>query len=243
MTISSPSKRSAAARAPRPSGYALIVASLLALFLVAFAAVEALDVTLLSDPDAWLDEPGVAAAAVGVGLLVADVVLPVPSSAVMIAHGALFGVVGGTLLSLAGGLAATLAGFLVGRRSRPLVDRIVPAERRARAERRLTRYGPLAIIVTRPVPMLAETTAIIAGTSAMRWRSAAIAGALGTLVPALLYAIAGALAASLANQALVFAAAIAAAALFWAGTCAVGETSTAPSTRAAGADATRATTP
>ncbi len=36
---------------------------------------------------------GVVAALVGVGLLVADVVLPVPSSVVMLAHGALFGVV------------------------------------------------------------------------------------------------------------------------------------------------------
>ena len=38
-------------------------------------------------------------ALLGTGLLVADVVLPRPSSVVMVAHGALFSVVGGTLLS------------------------------------------------------------------------------------------------------------------------------------------------
>ncbi len=196
-------------------GYALIVAVLLSLFLAAFLAVEALRVPLLTDPARSLDEVGVAAAAVGVGLLLVDVFLPVPSSAVMVAHGALFGIVGGTLLSLAGGLGATLLAFLVGRRSRPLVQRIVPDGQRARAEQRLARYGALAILVTRPVPMLAETTAIVAGTSTLPWRRAALAGALGNLVPALLYATAGAVAASLADQALVFAVVIAVAALFW----------------------------
>jgi uncharacterized membrane protein YdjX (TVP38/TMEM64 family) len=148
--------------------YGVLVGGLLILLLVAFLVVEALDVPVLTDPSPWLDEGGLVAAALGVGLLVLDVFIPVPSSGVMVAQGALFGVVLGTLLSLTGGLGATLLGFLVGRRSRRLVDRIVPAEEQDRAERLLSRYGALAIIATRPVPMLTETTAIIAGTSATR---------------------------------------------------------------------------
>lgn len=196
-------------------GYGRIVAALLVLFLVAFFAVEALQVPLLTDPSPWLREAGFGAAAVGVALLVVDVFLPVPSSAVMVAHGALFGVVGGALLSLAGGLGATMLGFFVGRRSRALVDRSVGADDRAHAERLLARYGALAIVVTRPVPMLAETTAIVAGTSGLGWGPAALAGAAGNLVPALLYAIAGAVAASLASQTLVFGVVLVVAALFW----------------------------
>jgi uncharacterized membrane protein YdjX (TVP38/TMEM64 family) len=196
-------------------GYPLIVTALLVLLLAAFVAVEALQVPLLTGPEPWLREAGIAAAAIGVGLLVVDVVVPVPSSAVMIAQGALFGVVGGTLLSLAGGVGATLVGFGIGRRSRSLVDRMVPADQQRKAERLLGRYGGLAIVVTRPVPMLAETTAVIAGTSQMPWRSAVLAGALGHLVPALLYAISGAIATSLANQAVVFGVVLAVAALFW----------------------------
>jgi uncharacterized membrane protein YdjX (TVP38/TMEM64 family) len=119
------------------------------------------------------------------------VLLPVPSSAVVVAHGALFGVVGGTLLSLLGGLGATLVGFWIGRRSGRLVDLLVPPDQRGRAQRWLARYGPMAIVATRPVPMLAETTAIIAGTSPMRSRWAVTAGAAGNLVPALLYALTG----------------------------------------------------
>jgi uncharacterized membrane protein YdjX (TVP38/TMEM64 family) len=196
-------------------GYPLIVTALLVVLLAAFVVVEALRVPLLTGPEPWLREAGFAAAAIGVGLLVVDVVLPVPSSAVMVAQGALFGVVGGTLLSLAGGVGATLVGFGIGRRSRRLVDRMVSADQQRKAERLLGRYGALAIVVSRPVPMLAETTAVIAGTAQMPWRCAVLAGALGNLVPALLYGISGAIATSLANQAVVFGVVLAVAALFW----------------------------
>src|SRR5215211_6626130 len=49
-------------------------------------------------------------------LLVVDVVLPVPSNLVMIAHGALFGVAIGTFLSLVGSIGAALVGFAIGQR-------------------------------------------------------------------------------------------------------------------------------
>jgi uncharacterized membrane protein YdjX (TVP38/TMEM64 family) len=196
-------------------GYVLIAAGLVGLLMVMFVAVEVLDVPLLTDPGPWLGEPGVLAAVVGTGLLVVDVVLPVPSSAVMVAHGALFGVVGGTVLSLVGGLGATLVAFGIGRRSQVLVDRLVSPDERARAERWLSRYGPLAIVVTRPVPILAETTAIIAGTSHIRWRWAAAAGAAGNVAPAALYAASGAVVTSLTSQAVVFGVVLAIAAGFW----------------------------
>ena len=75
---------------------------MLTLFLLLFLLVEWLQVPLLTDPSRWLERGGGWAALLGVGLLIADVVLPVPSSLVMIAHGALFGVAWGTLLSLVG---------------------------------------------------------------------------------------------------------------------------------------------
>ncbi len=170
---------------------------------------------VLTDPHPWLGKGGWVAAAVGVGLLVVDVLVPVPSSAVMVAHGALFGVVAGTLLSLTGGVGATLFGFFLGRRSRGLLGRLVSVEEQRRAERLLHRYGALAIIVTRPVPILAETTAIMAGASSLRWRTAALAGLVGNVVPACVYAIAGAVAASFDSQVVVFASVLAVATLFW----------------------------
>ncbi len=59
--------------------------------------------------------------------------------------------------------------------------------------------------MTRPVPILAETTAFVAGTSSLGWRPSLVAAFVGSLPAALLYAVAGALAASFAAGAVVFA--------------------------------------
>lgn len=193
--------------------YVLIAGALIAFFLLLFVIVEALRVPLLADPTPWMNRGGALAACVGVGLLVADVLLPVPSIPVMVAHGALFGVWAGTLLSLAGGVGATLFGFAVGRRGGALLRRLVTDQERERADRLLRRWGALAIVVTRPVPLLAETVAIIAGTSPLGWASATLAAAVGSLPPALLYALAGAAAVNLRSVTLVFVLSMLAAAL------------------------------
>ena len=178
------------------SGYARLVGGLLAVLLAVYALVEALDVAWLSDPAQALDEAGVAAALTGVGLLVIDVAVPIPTSIVMVAHGVLFGVVGGALLSLAGAVGATLLGFAIGRRGRGLVERLVEPAARGRVERLVARHGVVALVVTRPVPLLAETVAILAGTSALPWRYVAVAAVAGNVAPAFLYAAAGAVAAT-----------------------------------------------
>jgi uncharacterized membrane protein YdjX (TVP38/TMEM64 family) len=195
--------------------YFIIWGGMLAFFLMLFVVVEALGVPLLTDPTPWLQQRGVLAATIGVGLLVADVLLPVPSIAVMVAHGALFGVVGGTLLSLLGSVGAALLGFGIGRRGGRIFEQLVAPEERERADDLLRRWGLLAIIVTRPVPLLAETVAIVAGTSPLGWGRTTLAALAGSLPPALLYAITGAAAVNLQNTTLVFAAVILIAGFFW----------------------------
>jgi uncharacterized membrane protein YdjX (TVP38/TMEM64 family) len=194
----------------------LLMGAMMAVFLGLFGLAEALQVPLLTDPSPWLSsgDRGTAAA-VGFGLLVADVVLPVPSSLVMIAHGALFGVAGGTLLSLAGALGAGLLGFGIGRRGGPLFARLVPDIERRRADALLREWGDLAIVVTRPVPILAETVAVLAGASPLGWGRMAAATVAGSLPAALIYALTGATAAKLDNVALVFSLVLVVAGLFW----------------------------
>jgi uncharacterized membrane protein YdjX (TVP38/TMEM64 family) len=195
--------------------YTFMVSAIFSLLLVGFLLVEMMDVPLLKDPSPWLGSTGTFTALLGTGLLVADVVMPVPSSAVMVAHGALFGVVGGTLLSVGGSMGATLVGFSLGRRGGPLLARLVPPEERASADHILSRWGGLAIVVTRPVPLLAETVAIMAGTSPLGWRQASLAALLGSLPPALLYALSGATAAALTSGILVFGLVLLVAGIFW----------------------------
>jgi uncharacterized membrane protein YdjX (TVP38/TMEM64 family) len=196
--------------------YSAIVSAIFGFLLVLFLLVEVTGVPLLKDPSPWLSSRGtLTVALLGTGLLVADVILPVPSSAVMVAHGALFGVVGGTLLSVVGSTGAALVGFSLGRRGGPLLARVVPPAERARADHILSRWGGLAIVVTRPVPLLAETVAIMAGTSPLGWRQAALAMLVGSLPPALLYALSGATAAALTSGVLVFGLVLLVAGIFW----------------------------
>lgn len=193
----------------------IIMGVMVASLLLLFVAVEALGVPLLTDPTPWLDRGGALAASIGVGLLVGDVLLPVPSSIVMVAHGALFGVAGGTLLSLLGSTGAALFGFAIGRRGGRMMERLVTPAERERADYLLLRWGALAIIVTRPVPLLAETVAIMAGTSSLGWGRVALASLAGSLPPALLYAITGASVANLQSTAAVFGLVILTACVFW----------------------------
>ena len=195
--------------------YLLAAASLIFFFTILFLIMEALGIPLLSDPTPWMKDGGVVAAALGVGLLIADVVLPVPSSLVMVAHGALFGVVIGTLLSLTGSVGAALFGFAIGRRGGRFLERTVTPSERARANNLLARWGALAIIVTRPVPLLAETVAIMAGASSLTWGSVALASLIGSLPPALLYALTGAAVANFQSTSLMFGLVLLVAGLFW----------------------------
>ena len=138
--------------------------AMLAIFLALFGLVEALGIGFLQDPSAWMDSRGkAAAAAAGFGLLIADVFIPVPASIVMLAHGRLFGILAGSALSLVGSVGATALGFALGRRGGSLLARLVTPQEKARADAMLRKYGVLAVLVSRPVPLLAETLAILAG--------------------------------------------------------------------------------
>jgi uncharacterized membrane protein YdjX (TVP38/TMEM64 family) len=193
----------------------MVAGGMMALFLALFGLVEALGVPLLGDPSGWLGRGGVVAAAVGVGLLVADVFLPVPSSLVMVTHGALFGIWAGTALSVAGSVGAAALGFALGRRGSGLLARLVTPAAKGRADALLARYGALAVVVSRPLPLVAETVAILAGASPMPWGRLLLSSAVGALPPSLLYALAGATSRAPAGAAAMSALVLAVAGLTW----------------------------
>ncbi|MEJ7900967.1 MAG: VTT domain-containing protein [Thermomicrobiales bacterium] len=194
----------------------LVVSGLIAGFvLVSFLLVEALGVPLLVDPTDRFEGGGLGAAALGVGLLLVDVLIPVPSSIVMTTQGALFGIVGGTVLGTIGSVGATLVGFAIGRRGSRFINRYVGSGEQDQSRSLIHRLGPLAIIVTRPLPILAETTAIVAGSTPMTWRQVITGALIGCLPAATVYSAAGAFASAVATGLLVFPLVIVLAALFW----------------------------
>lgn len=197
------------------SRYWLIVGGIMLLFLGIFGLVEALAIPLLTNPEDMMDHAGLEIAFLSVALLTLDIFIPVPSSLLMIANGALFGVVIGTSLSLIGSLGAGLVGFGVGRRGEGWLGRFVSPEEMARANRLLIKWGLLAIIVSRPIPIVAETVAVMAGASRIRWRTMFGACFSGALPASLLYAITGATAMELDSFLLTFTLVLAIAGVFW----------------------------
>lgn len=202
---------------PRLTRHLLLFAAVLAAFLLVFLLAEALSLPLADEPTGLLAGGGALAAVVGVSLLVVDVVLPVPSSLVMVVHGALFGIALGTVISLVGTVGAALAGYWLGRwAGPPVLRRVCSAAERKRASVLVRRWGLLAVVASRPVPLLAEAVAVVAGAERLGvWRTAG-GSAVGALPGAVLYAGAGAIGGTGPSGVVVFGAVLIIAALLWA---------------------------
>ncbi|MCE9631049.1 MAG: VTT domain-containing protein [Planctomycetia bacterium] len=142
---------------------------------------------------AWLDPPPPAAilAAAEVGVLAADILLPVPSSLVATLGGASLGVLAGTLCAWAGMTLGSLAGWWLGRtaggRSLESLDPVM----RASFDRRQRRIGPLLVVLTRPLPILAEAAALMAGAAGMSCRTFLAAAGMANLAIAFAWSLAG----------------------------------------------------
>ena len=184
-------------------------------FLLLFGIAEICKVPLLADPSAWLKSRGILPAVIGVLLLVADIWLPVPSSVIMTANGALFGVLLGTMLSIIGSVGASMVGFGLGRAGSDILRRLVTAPEYETSELLLRQWGMAAILITRPVPILAESFAILAGASSLGWARFTIASIAGAWPAAILYALAGATASDMRAGILIFPVVVLLTGIFW----------------------------
>jgi uncharacterized membrane protein YdjX (TVP38/TMEM64 family) len=142
---------------------------------------------------AWIAEAGSGSAATVVLLLFVDLVLPIPSSLVMILSGAAFGIWWGSLLSLVGSIGGEWLGFeLVRRYGRRASRRIVGDQDLERVQRLFARHGVAAVAVTRALPVVMETMSVVAALSGMRRSAFLRASLLGTTPIVVVYAYAGA---------------------------------------------------
>lgn len=142
----------------------------------------------------WLVNPGYSGAMVIVALLALDVFLPVPSSVIMVLSGALFGPVAGGLLALVGSVAGQWLGFELARRyGRPMAVSLIGDSDVSALHRFFDRHGVMAIVVTRPLPIVMETLSLVAGLSRMTRGVFLAASVAGTAPIVFVYAYAGAL--------------------------------------------------
>lgn len=112
---------------------------------------------------AWMKSTGWAWAA-GIGLIVSDVALPVPSTAVMAALGVLYGpLLGGMLSAIASILAGSLGYWLCRALGPNVAKRLAGPTGLAQARALFDRWGFGLIAISRWVPVLPETVAFLAG--------------------------------------------------------------------------------
>ena len=97
-------------------------------------------------------------------LLAADIVLPIPSSIVSTAAGAALGFGAGMLTCWMGMSLGCLIGYWLGSEAgTPVVQRLVGEKELEKAQHLGLRYGVIVLLITRAVPILAETSVITAG--------------------------------------------------------------------------------
>jgi uncharacterized membrane protein YdjX (TVP38/TMEM64 family) len=121
--------------------------------------------------------------AVGVGLIVADLIVPLPSPAIMAAMGFIYGpVLGGAIASFASFLAA-LVGYILCRAIGPrAASWIAGPKQTERLSEFFERNGMWAIAVSRFLPAVPEILACLAGMTRMPWGRFAMGNLIGSLL-------------------------------------------------------------
>ncbi len=125
----------------------------------------------------------------GVSLLVSDILLPVPATGIMAALGAVYGFWLGWLFGAIGSVLAGLAGYGLVRLGRDRVACLLASPEELQEFRGLfARWGALAVIGSRALPVLPEVMAVLAGLARMRLRTFVGALLAGSLPVSALYA-------------------------------------------------------
>ncbi|HLH30264.1 MAG TPA: VTT domain-containing protein [Terriglobia bacterium] len=155
--------------------------------------VAVLHVSLVDEVKPFLTEPGAVSALVIVALLASDIFLPIPSTVVMVLGGVLFGTVTGAVLALVGSILGNWLGFeLMYRYGAAMSGRFVSEDEVQRMQPVLDRFGSVAVIVSRPVPIMMETLSFLSGLARMPRSRFLLASLVGTIPICALYSYAGA---------------------------------------------------
>jgi len=141
---------------------------------------------------AWLLGYGEWAWAAGIGLIVLDLFLPIPASAVIAALGFVYGPLVGGLIAAAGLILSGLLAYglcrLLGRRA---ALRILGEKDLQRGERLFRRLGVWLVLLSRWLPLFAEVIACMAGLTRMPAPAFVTALVCGSLPLAFLFAAIG----------------------------------------------------
>jgi uncharacterized membrane protein YdjX (TVP38/TMEM64 family) len=141
----------------------------------------------------WIKGMGVWAWAAGIGLMVADLILPMPGTVVMAALGFVYGMVAGGLIALTGLTLATSIGYGIGRSlGEKFVRRWLGDRDYENGKKFFSKGGGWAVAISRSLPILPEVVSCMAGISRMPFGRFSLAAFCGNLPMAFLFAAIGA---------------------------------------------------
>jgi len=141
-----------------------------------------------------LRQHGAWAWALGIALIWADLLLPVPQGTVIAALGIIYGAAIGALLGAVGLITGGLLGYALMRTSvRHIVVRLVGPESLRRVQEFFVRSGAWAIVLTRGLPYsIPEAIVLVAGLARMPFGRFLVALTLGSVPTAVVFATIGA---------------------------------------------------
>jgi uncharacterized membrane protein YdjX (TVP38/TMEM64 family) len=142
----------------------------------------------------WIQSWGPWGGVAVVGLLVADLFLPIPATGVMSAAGYVYGPVVGSLLSVVGSFGSGMLAYGLCRAlGKKAAERLASPEGLVQNEALFRRGGPWLVALSRWLPVIPEVVACLAGLARMPLRTYTIALLCGTVPLAVTYAAVGAL--------------------------------------------------
>jgi len=140
-----------------------------------------------------LGNASAAAGPLGAALLVSDIFLPIPTTVVIGAMGAVLGPVAGAIWGWVGLTAAGWAGYLFAKiGGEGWKNRMITPEEEKRFARFFNQKGGFAVVVSRMLPILPEVLSMVAGFYGMSPLRFGLAVTLGSLPPAILFSWIGA---------------------------------------------------
>lgn len=148
--------------------------------------------SFLFDPDkanAYFREIRHLAGPAGAGFLISDLFLPVPTTVIIGAMGAVIGVARAAWWGWLGLTLAGMSGYGLARwGGKTWADTLVPPSEQQRYRDLFNHWGGLAVVLSRMLPILPEVLSVLAGLYGMSAKRFALAVSLGSIPPALVYA-------------------------------------------------------
>lgn len=140
------------------------------------------------------------------GVLASDIFFPIPSSALMTLAGGVMPFWTAVFASWIGLSLGAAVGFGLAKwLGRAFASRFAEPEDLARIESVATKFGPTALLLTRPLPILAEACVLLMGTTELSWRRFAVPVVAANLGLSVFYVACGA---GIENQRLLLVASV-----------------------------------